>query len=74
MLPAAETPAHTEGYEGFYHLSHMEGDEENALLEYIVRDHDCGRFEQRKQFMLRAAAYVNAKYGENTVAVELNDS
>ena len=49
MLPPAETPAHTCGYEGFYHLMHMEGDEELATLQYIIRDHDAQKFDARKQ-------------------------
>lgn len=73
MLPAAETPAHTEGYEGFYHLQHMAGDETTAVLEYIVRDHDEEKFAARKETLKRIAAYLNAKYGEGTVELELRD-
>lgn len=73
MLPAAETPAHTDGYEGFYHLQHMEGDETTTVLEYIVRDHDKAKFEVRKKTMTRIAAYLNDKYGESTVGLELRD-
>lgn len=74
MLPPAETPAHTEGYEGFYHLGHMEGDETEARLEFIIRDHDRARFEERKERMNLIAAYLNGKYGPTTVQVELKDS
>ena len=73
MLPAAETPAHTDGYEGFYHLQHMEGDETTTVLDYIVRDHDKAKFEARKETMKRITAYLNAKYGEDTVVLELRD-
>lgn len=73
MLPAAETPAHTEGYEGFYHLQHMAGDETTAVLEYIVRDHDKAKFVTRKETLKRIEAYLNAKYGEGTVTLELRD-
>jgi len=73
MLPPAETPAHTEGYEGFYHLQRMEGDETTAVLEYIVRDHDKEKFEARKATMERIAAYLNSKYGPGTVVLELRD-
>lgn len=73
MLPAAETPTHTDGYEGFYHLQHMEGDETTTVLDYIVRDHDKAKFEARKETMKRITAYLNAKYGEDTVVLELRD-
>ena len=73
MLPANETPATTEGYEGFYHLIGMEGEVENTVLSYIVRDHDREKFEARKQALLDYAAQLNEKYGEGTVTVELKD-
>ena len=74
MLPPFETPAHTEGYEGFYHLCGMKGDEELAELAYIIRDHDAAKFEARKATVLRIAAYLNEKYGEGTVEPILKDS
>lgn len=73
MLPPAETPAHTEGYEGFYHLQAMSGDETTATLEYIVRDFDAGKFAARKAMMERVAAFLNAKYGKGTVDLQLTD-
>ena len=73
MLPPAETPAHTEGYEGFYHLQHMEGDETLATLEYIVRDHDSEKFQSKKSTLERIASYLNEKYGAGTVELELKD-
>ncbi|NCE65897.1 peptidase T [Pseudoflavonifractor sp. 524-17] len=73
LLPPAETPAHTEGYEGFYHLSWMKGDETEARLSYIIRDHDRTRFEARKKTMEDIAAYLNGKYGEDTVELALTD-
>lgn len=73
MLPPAEIPAHTEGYEGFYHLQQMSGDETAATLEYIVRDHDADKFLARKTAMERIAAYLNDKYGAGTVELELRD-
>jgi tripeptide aminopeptidase len=73
MLPAYEIPAHTAGYEGFYHLTGMKGDVEEATLGYIIRDHDRTRFEARKVWMERAAEWLNQKYGAGTVAVELVD-
>ena len=74
MLPPWERPEHTEGYEGFYHLTEMRGDEEQAELDYIVRDHDAERFEQRKAALLRIGEYLNSRYGAGTVQVELKDS
>ncbi len=73
LLPPAEIPAHTEGYEGFYHLQRMEGDETTATLEYIVRDHSEAKFQARKTTMERTAAYLNEKYGAGTVVLELQD-
>ena len=74
MLPAWETPAHTEGYEGFYHLCEMQGDEELTTLSYILRDHDADKLEQKKETMRRIAAYLNQKWGEGTVKVTIKDS
>lgn len=73
LLPANETPGATEGYEGFYHLIGMEGEVENTVLSYIVRDHDREKFEARKKALLDYAAQLNEKYGEGTVTVELKD-
>lgn len=73
LLPADETPGTTEGYEGFYHLIGMEGEVENTVLSYIVRDHDREKFEVRKQALLDYAAQLNEKYGKGTVTVELKD-
>ncbi|MBR5961077.1 MAG: peptidase T [Clostridia bacterium] len=74
MLPPWERPEHTEGYEGFYHLMDMKGNEEVAELKYILRDHDSGKLEGRKQMMKTACEVLNRKYGEGTVRVELKDS
>ena len=74
MLPDWETPAHTEGYEGFYHLCEMQGDEELTTLSYILRDHDADKLEQKKETMRRIAAYLNQKWGEGTVEVTIRDS
>ena len=73
MLPPAETPAHTEGYEGFYHLQAMSGDETTATMEYIVRDFDMDKFAARKAAMERIAAYLNAKYGPDAIDLQLTD-
>ena len=74
MLPPWERPEHTEGYEGFYHLTGMQGNEEQAELHYIIRDHDAIRFEQRKETALQIGEYLNSRYGADTVQVELKDS
>ena len=74
MLPPAETPAHTEGYEGFYHLCDMAGDETTAGLSLIIRDHDRQSFEARKACLTRVVDYLNQKYGEGTVELDLKDS
>lgn len=74
MLPAAEIPAHTEGYEGFFHLCDMEGSEEQARLNYIIRDHDRQKFEKRKIFFRSIETFLNEKYGEGTVICEVKDS
>jgi tripeptide aminopeptidase len=74
MLPLAEIPAHTEKYEGFYHLSHIEGDEEKTVLRYIVRDHNRAKFEAKKARMQKITEYLNEKYGDKTVELNLKDS
>ncbi|MPM56823.1 Peptidase T [bioreactor metagenome] len=74
MLPPAQTPAHTENYEGFYHLNSMRGSEEQAVLHYIIRDHDREKFENRKRTMERIAEFLNDTYGEGSFALELKDS
>ena len=74
MLPPQERPEHTEGYEGFFHLVDMQGQEEQASLHYIIRDHDRVRFESRKEQFQNVAAYLNGKYGAGTVDVVLRDS
>lgn len=73
MLPAVETPEHTEGYEGFYHLTDISGTVENTTLSYIIRDHDFTLFKQKKEFLLKIADLLNCKYGADTVSSELND-
>ena len=74
MMPEAETPAHTEGYEGFYHLCGMDGDESTAHLSYIIRDHSMKKFEKRKQFVSDLVSYLNSVYGEGTFVAEIKDS
>lgn len=74
LLPAQQRPAFTEGYEGFFHLHSMQGEVEAATLTYIIRDHDARKFEAKKALALAAGEYLNKKYGEGTVTVEIKDS
>ena len=74
LLPAQQKPEHTEHYEGFIHLTGMEGEVERSKLSYIIRDHDMEKFQQKKAVMEAAAAFLNAKYGEGTVKLTLKDS
>ena len=74
LLPVAQNPMYTEGYEGFYHLDSIQGNVESAQADYIIRDHDRELFERKKKYFLNAAAFLNEKYGEGTVTVELKDS
>ena len=67
MLPPAQTPGHTEGYEGFYHLHAMKGDETEAQLHYLIRDHDRAKFEAKKDFLTKIADFLNGKYGPGAV-------
>lgn len=74
LLPAKETPAHTEGREGFYHLTDMQGDVASATLSYIVRDHDKKSFETRLNKLRMLEVEMNQKYGTGTVALTITDS
>jgi len=73
QLPKGETPAETEGYEGFYHLTNIQGEVENAVLSYIIRDFDIASFEKRKELMQKVADTLNEKYGKDTFTVEIKD-
>lgn len=73
MLPATETPEHTEDYEGFYHLYSVNGSTEKATLNYIIRDHSFDKFEARKNFVESCVKAMNEKYGEGTVECAIND-
>ena len=74
LLPAAEAPAHTEGYEGFYHVTDLQGDESAARVGLIIRDHDREKFEGRKRFLQQLTDYLNLRHGEGTFTLELKDS
>ena len=73
MLPPFERPEHTENYEGFYHLMHMDGDCSTATLRYIIREHDAEKFAKRKDTVRKAAELLNFKYGDGTVTAEVTD-
>lgn len=74
MLPVMENPMYTEGYEGFYHLEGMSGNEESARLHYIIRDHDRSKFEAKKERVQQIAQYLNGVYGPQTIQLELSDT
>lgn len=73
MLPEAETPEQTEGYEGFYHITNLSGNVERAELSLIIRDHDRPRFEQRKKHIAQLCAQLNEKYGNAVATAEIKD-
>ena len=73
LLPVDETPETTEGYQGFYHLTAIQGTVEQATLSYIIRDHDRDRFEDRKRAIQNAVIAMNERYGEGTVTAEVKD-
>ena len=73
MIPRSETPEHTRDYQGFFHLVGINGTVEETTLSYIIRDHDRGRFEARKQAMMQMVEAMNLKYGEGTAEIELRD-
>ncbi len=74
LLPAAQRPEHTEGYEGFFHLTDISGCVEETILRYIIRDHDMDAFTQKKTLLTDIVAMLNKKYGQGTVELELRDS
>lgn len=74
LLPAAQKPEYTEGYEGFIHLTHMHGGVEESCLEYIIRDHDMEKFQEKKELMHAAADFINRKYGDKTMELTITDS
>ena len=74
LLPAAQKPEYTEGYEGFIHLIGMKGTVEQSELYYIIRDHDLEKFQEKKQVMQTAADFINAKYGTGTLELTITDS
>jgi tripeptide aminopeptidase len=73
MLPAYDVPEHTDGYEGFFHLTDFAGTVDNTLLQYIIRDHDKRLFEKKKDFLIKIVDHLNVKYGARTVKLTLID-
>ena len=73
LLPAAQRPEHTEGYEGFFHLISFKGSVEEADFAYIIRDHSRELFEKKKALMKQCADFINARYGEGTASLVLKD-
>lgn len=74
LLPALETPAATDGYEGFFHLCELHGTVEEARMEYIIRDHDREKFERKKALMAAAVGFINTKYGTDCAVLTMEDS
>lgn len=74
MLPTARKPEYTDGYEGFIHLTHMEGEVEQSCLEYILRDHDLDKLNAQKAVMTAAADFLNVKCGAGAVELTIKDS
>ena len=74
MLPVFENPMYTEGYEGFFHLNNLNGDVEYAVMDYIIRDHDMEKFQEKKTYILNVADYLNKKYGDGSIELKLWDS
>ena len=73
MLPRFQTPEHTQGYEGFYHLIGMNGTVEETTLSYIIRDHDRTQFEYRKRELEHLVRKINTEFGEGTAEIEIRD-
>ncbi len=73
MLPPEQRPEHTTGYEGFFHLTSFEGDVSETKLEFIIRDHDLAKFEEKKKMMREICSLVNLRHGAGTVNLELRD-
>ncbi|APY00687.1 peptidase T [Lacinutrix venerupis] len=72
-LPRMETPEHTEGYEGFFHLYSIKGEVEDTVMQYIIRDHDREHFEARKEVMQKITNEINSQYGKEVIEIEIKD-
>jgi tripeptide aminopeptidase len=74
MLPTFENPMYTEQYEGFYHLNEISGNVENTVMHFLIRDHDRAKFEHKKELAREIGDFLNKKYGDGVVEVEIRDS
>lgn len=74
LLPIAENPMYTDNYEGFYHLDSIEGTVECTKMDYIIRDHDMDKFLQKKQLFQQISKFINLKYGDGTIEIDIGDS
>ena len=74
LLPEAETPAHTAGREGYYHLQNIRGNESGAVMQFIIREHDKEKFAFRKAYLQKCAELLDLRYGPGTVKVETTDT
>lgn len=74
MLPVFDNPMYTEDYEGFFHLSDISGTVEKVMMDYIIRDHDWDKFQEKKIYMQRVVDYMNQKYGQGTIELLMKDS
>ncbi len=73
LLPPTQRPEHTEEYEGFYHLTSLKGDVEKAEMQFIIRDHDSRKFEEKKKFLKEIVQLINMEFGKNLVELEIKD-
>ena len=73
LMPADETPETTEGYEGFYYLDSIRSDCEHAQLQFLIRDHDLGKFASRKEFMMNAVKTINGRHGAELCTIKIED-
>jgi len=74
MLPVFDNPMHTEEYEGFYHLDKIEGNVEKVICDYIIRDHDRNKFENKKALFIKISEFLNEKYGKNSFIINMEDN
>jgi len=74
MLPEGQTPAHTEGYEGYFHIQHMSGDETETKIGMLIRDHDMKKFKERKKLVEDIVDFLNKKWGKGSVELQMHDS
>lgn len=74
LLPVSQNPMYTEGYEGFYHADSISGNVDQVIVDYIIRDHDRTKFEQKKKLFINTAEYLNEKYNMNVFEVQMKDS